>query len=246
MAGEEFNQGVTFGGEISAAPHNTAWDNIEDWLNERLALGTSGQLIVCDSNGDPRPISLSGDGTLTAAGELAIANGRISQQNMDSEANNVHRLIHRSVLRVDVDAVILSSGVAGPFPAAANKSAVSYDDPDGTFPTFHYDPAWFDVTGRATDFLIRGSYHSRESAGTTAELRLYELETDTSFGDQLAGAALEIPNIPDDRIGALSGVQIDAPDAAGVFGWAWWFDGSTDAALDLTVSVDIYLRYPAS
>lgn len=61
MPGEEFNQAVTIGGEITDTPHNDAWDNLEDWLNPRFANGDPGDLIVCDSTGDPRPVPASGD-----------------------------------------------------------------------------------------------------------------------------------------------------------------------------------------
>lgn len=53
-------------------------------VEDALGAGTSGQLIVCDASGNPRPVSLSGDGTLSAAGALTIAAGAVDAAELAS------------------------------------------------------------------------------------------------------------------------------------------------------------------
>ena len=75
MPGADFTQAVTLGGEISATPHNDAWDNLEDFLNPRLGGGDAADLIICDATGNPRPVALSGDATVDFAGALSVFGG---------------------------------------------------------------------------------------------------------------------------------------------------------------------------
>ena len=242
MAGEEFTQEVTIGGEISAAPHNDAWDNIEDWLNPRLAGGASGNLILCDSNGDPRPVAMSGDATIAASGAVTVADGSVDATDLNSELHQAHRLITKVSGRFQEQ--MLGSSGAGPYAFQNDLRRLVSDPAAIAVIPFAYDPAWFALTGKITQFVLRGVVVCESAPASTSTVGLYEYDTIGAVqqADLVAGSGWAVSSLSTGAIAAPTGVAFTAP-AAGVYAFGVYFNSTTSASMDIEYHVQLYARY---
>jgi hypothetical protein len=240
MAGATFQQAVTLGGEISAAPHNDAWDNLEDYINDRLADGTSGQLIVCDSSGNPRPATISGDITVDSNGVATLAAGSVDPLMLNAEIGNDHELIFQDGGKfVDQH---LSSASAGPY--ALKWPMESGISDQGYARLFAYDNDWHDLTGKFTDLVIRVAVKCYAQMGVTATLGLYRMATAIDHPLQanlVADSGLAISNVAAGSCASIAGVQFDEP-TDGCYCLGMYFNGTTSSSMDIEVHASIYKR----